>query len=157
MSNPFSNHVVALILAKPNDPKMGLLNFVLPLRSSRIPHNELKEIVFLGNATFLEREWDEIGDLPMITIVDGDPLNRADLRAVSIKTAAMCVILSSWTGSTENPVLDDRDSILAALNVKAMPFEDDDEKGELMSYFGVRMLTEIRMFCETFPTRSTFF
>jgi hypothetical protein len=117
-------------MAHPDDPPIGLRELVVPMRSSRIPYDQLKEIIFLGNPSFLEREWSELYNLPKISMVKGDPLSRADLRAVSIRHCSMCVVLSAWTGTSLDPVLDDKAAILAALNIKAMPFEDEDEEEE---------------------------
>ncbi|XP_055351257.1 calcium-activated potassium channel slowpoke-like isoform X2 [Paramacrobiotus metropolitanus] len=125
---PFKNHIIVLVSSHPDDPIMDLRDFVVPMRSSRIPHNELKEIVLLGNPVYLEREWPQLRNLPLITVVDGDPLNRADLRAVSVKTAAMCVVLSAWTGKSIDPILDDKTAVLTTLNLKAMPFDHPDGK-----------------------------
>ncbi|OQV21024.1 Calcium-activated potassium channel slowpoke [Hypsibius exemplaris] len=119
----FNDHIVVLVLAGPNDPPVGFQDFILPLRSSKIRYDNLKEIVFLGDAQFLEKEWHKIRNLPKLTIVKGDPLDRADLRAVSIKTCAMCVILPSRSGGSSDPILDDKDAILATLNIMAMNFE----------------------------------
>ncbi|XP_055351206.1 calcium-activated potassium channel slowpoke-like [Paramacrobiotus metropolitanus] len=120
---PLSGHIVVLISSHPDDPPMGLRDFVVPMRSSRIPYDEVKEIVLLGNAEYLHREWPQLRNLPLVTVVDGDPLNRADLRAVSIKTASVCVVLSAWTGKSVDPVLDDKTAVLTTLNVRAMPFD----------------------------------
>ncbi|GAU91314.1 hypothetical protein RvY_03591 [Ramazzottius varieornatus] len=119
----FNDHIVVLVLAGATDPPVGFLDFVLPLRSSKIEYADLKEIVFLGNPHFLEKEWYKISNLPKLTVVKGDPLDRADLRAVSIKTCAMCVVLPSRSGGSTDPILDDKDTILATLNIMAMSFE----------------------------------
>ena len=76
-------------MGHPNDRPIGLRELVVPLRSAKIPYDELKEVVFLGNPAFLEREWAELYNLPKLTMVKGDPLNRADLRAVSIRYCSM--------------------------------------------------------------------
>lgn len=97
------------------------------MRSSRIPYAEVKEVVFLGDPRFLVHEWPKLRNLPKITVVDGDPLNRSDLRAISIKFCAMCVVLSTWTGYTADPALDDKAAVLATLNIRAMPFDRPSE------------------------------
>ncbi|XP_055332801.1 calcium-activated potassium channel slowpoke-like [Paramacrobiotus metropolitanus] len=129
----FTDHILVLVLAKPNDPPIGFQDFILPLRSTKIKHENLKEVVLLGDPDYLEKEWYKIRNLPKITLVKGDPLDRADLRAVSIKTCAMCVILPSRSGSSEDPVLDDKDAILASLNIMAMTFERSDARSRSAS------------------------
>ena len=56
----------------------------------------------------------------------GTALNRSDLRAVSLNTCQMCVILSAPSSSdkiaTGDPTLIDKEVILATLNVRAMRF-----------------------------------
>ena len=44
--------------------------------------------------TFSE-EWKLLRNLPKISVLDGSPLSRADLRAVKIDMCRMCVILSA--------------------------------------------------------------
>ena len=45
-------------------------------------------IVFIG-------EWMLLRNLPKISVLDGSPLSRADLRAVKIDMCRLCVILSA--------------------------------------------------------------
>lgn len=132
-----------LILAKSGDAPIGLRELVMPLRSSKIPFVDLKEIILLGEASFLEREWQQIYNFPKITLVKGDPLSRADLRAVSVNTCASCVVLSASMGTSANKALDDKSAILATLNIKAMSSEDGDRIA-----FGSMCDTEIPVITE---------
>ena len=65
----FNEHIIVLVLAGPTDPPIGFQDFILPLRSSKIKSDCLKEVVLLGDAEFLEREWKKIKNLPKITLV----------------------------------------------------------------------------------------
>jgi hypothetical protein len=40
-------------------------------------------------------EWKMLQNLPKISVLNGSPLSRADLRAVKIDLCRMCVILSA--------------------------------------------------------------
>lgn len=120
------NHVVIGVLAEPDSPLLGLKNLVLPLRASSTMQKDIMEVVIIGNREFLEREWFLLKNLPRVTIVDGSILNRAHLRAASINKCRRCIILSSKGGSKDEPVLADKETILAALNIKSMKFPDDD-------------------------------
>ena len=61
---------------------------------------------------------------PQISILDGSPLSRADLRSVNVNLCDMCVILSAKVPSNDDPTLADKEAILASLNIKAMKFGD---------------------------------
>ncbi|GIY20584.1 calcium-activated potassium channel slowpoke [Caerostris extrusa] len=63
-------------------------------------------------------------NLPKISVLNGSPLSRADLRAVNINLCDMCVILSAKIPSSDDPTLVDKEAILASLNIKAMTFDD---------------------------------
>lgn len=57
-------------------------------------------------------------------MLQGSPLNRANLRAVNINLCDMCVILSAKQKSHDDPHLVDKEAILCSLNIKAMTFDD---------------------------------
>ena len=57
-------------------------------------------------------------------LLQGSPLNRANLRAVNINLCDMCVILSAKDRNLDDPHLVDKEAILCSLNVKAMTFDD---------------------------------
>lgn len=53
--------------------------------------------------------------------VQGDPLDRADLDAVSISKCSMCVVLSSTARSVlVDETMLDREVLLATLNIRSM-------------------------------------
>lgn len=131
-------------MATAYDSPIGLRELVMPLRSSRLPYVELKDIILLGDANFLEREWHQIYNFPKIFIVKGDPLCRADLRAVYVNTCAGCVVLSACTGTSNNKVLNDKAAILATLNIKGMTFEEDKVSSGGLSGFDIPIITELR-------------
>ena len=54
----------------------------------------------------------------------GTPLSRADLRAVNINLCDMCVILSANQNNIDDTSLQDKECILASLNIKSMQFDD---------------------------------
>ena len=56
--------------------------------------------------------------------LQGSPLSRADLRAVNVNQCDMCVILSANRNSVDDQSLQDKETILASLNIKAMTFDD---------------------------------
>ena len=55
-------------------------------RASNIQYSELRHIIIVGNMTFIKREWMLLRNLPKISVMDGNPLNRADIRAVKVAT-----------------------------------------------------------------------
>jgi len=52
-------------------------------------------------------------------------LSRADLRIVNVNLCDMCVILSANQNAIEDPSLQDKESILASLNIKSMQFDEN--------------------------------
>ena len=44
-------------------------------------------------------EWKLLQNMPKISVLNGSPLSRADLRAVKIDMCRMCVILSAKVSS----------------------------------------------------------
>uniref|UniRef100_A0AC35TLF4 BK channel n=1 Tax=Rhabditophanes sp. KR3021 TaxID=114890 RepID=A0AC35TLF4_9BILA len=120
-----NGHVVVCLFADSDSPLIGLRNFVMPLRASNFHYHELKHVVIVGDVEYLRREWKTLHNLPKISILNGSPLSRADLRAVNINLCDMCVIISARIPNTnEDPTLADKESILASLNIKAMQFDD---------------------------------
>uniref|UniRef100_A0A8C3B6B9 BK channel n=1 Tax=Cairina moschata TaxID=8855 RepID=A0A8C3B6B9_CAIMO len=57
-------------------------------------------------------------------VILGTPLSRADLRAVNINLCDMCVILSANQNNIDDASLQDKECILASLNIKSMQFDD---------------------------------
>ena len=121
----FRNHVIVCIFADANSPLLGLRNFVLPLRASNYHYDELKPIIFVGDQAFLEKEWKQICNFPMIYVLPGSPNNRSILRSVNIQFCDMCVIISSIMHETHDTNLIDKSPILCSLNIKAMGYDDN--------------------------------
>lgn len=119
-----SGHVVVCLFADPDSPLIGLRNLVMPLRASNFHYHELKHVVIVSKVEYLRREWKMLQNLPKISILNGSPLSRADLRAVNVNLCDMCVILSAKMPSFDDPTLADKEAILASLNIKAMTFDD---------------------------------
>uniref|UniRef100_A0A914EDG5 BK channel n=1 Tax=Acrobeloides nanus TaxID=290746 RepID=A0A914EDG5_9BILA len=120
-----NGHVVVCLFADKDSPLIGLRNFIMPLRASNFHYHELKHVVIVGDLDYLKREWKTIHNLPKISILNGNCLSRADLRAVNINLCDMCVIISARIPNpNEDPTLADKESILASLNIKAMQFDD---------------------------------
>merc|ERR1719376_1263963 len=119
-----NGHVVVCLFADPDSPLIGLRNLVMPLRASNFHYHELKHVVIVGSVDYIRREWKTLQSLPKISIVNGSPLSRADLRAVNVNLCDMCVILSAKVPSNDDPTLADKEAILASLNIKAMTFGD---------------------------------
>merc|ERR1719460_1469815 len=119
-----NGHVVVCLFADPESPLIGLRNLVMPLRASNFHYHELKHVVIVGSVDYIRREWKTLQNLPKISVLNGSPLSRADLRAVNVNLCDMCVILSAKVPSNEDPTLADKEAILASLNIKAMTFDD---------------------------------
>ncbi|XP_038639221.1 calcium-activated potassium channel subunit alpha-1a isoform X6 [Scyliorhinus canicula] len=119
-----SGHVVVCIFGDLNSALVGLRNLVMPLRASNFHYHELKHIVFVGTLEYLTREWETLHNFPKVSILPGTPLCRADLRAVNINLCDMCVILSANQNNIDDCSLQDKECILASLNIKSMQFDD---------------------------------
>lgn len=122
--NTMSSHVVVCVFGDAASPIIGLRNFVMPLRASNFHKEELKKIVLLGRVEYFRREWEALKNFPDVFILIGSPLSRSDLRAVNVNQSDMCVILSSNAISGEQENLQDKEGILASLNLKAMTFDE---------------------------------
>ena len=104
-------------------------------------YDDLKYVVIVGNADYVDREWDTLEMLPKILVLHGSPMSRlsltflqtlvyqflfyvirADLRAVNINLCDMCVVLSAKMSSAEDPSMADKEAVLATLNINAMTF-----------------------------------
>uniref|UniRef100_A0A8C8MEZ2 BK channel n=1 Tax=Oncorhynchus tshawytscha TaxID=74940 RepID=A0A8C8MEZ2_ONCTS len=119
-----SGHVVVCIFGDAKSALVGLRNLVMPLRASNFHYHELKPIVFVGSLEYLKREWETLHNFPKVSILPGTPLSRADLRAVNINLCDMCVILSANQSNIDDASLQDKECILASLNIKSMQFDD---------------------------------
>ncbi|XP_044726599.1 calcium-activated potassium channel slowpoke [Chrysoperla carnea] len=119
-----NGHVVVCLFADPDSPLIGLRNLVMPLRASNFHYHELKHVVIVGSVDYIRREWKMLQNLPKISVLNGSPLSRADLRAVNVNLCDMCCILSAKVPSNDDATLADKEAILASLNIKAMTFDD---------------------------------
>ena len=70
----------------------------------------------------------------------GSPLNRADLRAVKVNLCRSCIILSARAPDRLEPVLADKEIIMAALNIKSMDFTQDGDQTN-MEHIEVKLLS----------------
>jgi len=122
------DHVIVAVFAETDSPLIGLRNLVMPIRASNIHYKDLIHVVIVGNVDYLKKEWKMLQNLPKISVLNGSPLSRADLRAVKIDMCRMCVILSAKTPSRLEPVLADKEVLLTALNIKAMTFTGLDQE-----------------------------
>jgi len=121
-----NSHVVVCLFADADSPSLGLRNLIMPLRASNIRYHELKHVVIVGNADYVEREWETLATLPKISILHGTPMSRADLRAVNVNLSDMCVIISAKISNAEDPSMADKEAVLASLNINAMTFNKHD-------------------------------
>uniref|UniRef100_A0A4W4G738 BK channel n=1 Tax=Electrophorus electricus TaxID=8005 RepID=A0A4W4G738_ELEEL len=119
-----SGHVVVCIFGDMKSALVGLRNLVMPLRASNFHYHELKPIVFVGSLDYLKREWDTLSNFPKVSILPGSPLSRANLRAVNINLCDMCVIISANQNTVDDTSMQDKECILASLNIKSMQFDD---------------------------------
>lgn len=62
------DHIVVCLFCGKKTPPIGLYNFVLPLRSSAFEYDELKAVVFLGDETYLRKEWPLLKNFPKIYV-----------------------------------------------------------------------------------------
>ncbi|EPQ01536.1 Potassium channel subfamily U member 1 [Myotis brandtii] len=115
----FRNHIVACIFGDAHSTLMGLQNFVMPLRASNYPRQELKDIVFIGSLEYMQREWRFLRNFPQIYILPGSALYTADLHAVNIEECSMCAVLSSPPMASPQTLVDSQ-IIMATLNIGSL-------------------------------------
>ena len=85
--------------------------------------------LIIGPIEYLKREWKLLQNLPKVSVFDGSALVRRDMRALNINHCDMCIILSAKVLSeTSDQVLDDKEAILACLNIKGVIFQLQDLK-----------------------------
>lgn len=61
-------HIVVSVFGGNDSNTIGLCNFVMPLRNSSFPKDELKSIVFVGDENFLRKEWPTLKNFPKIYV-----------------------------------------------------------------------------------------
>ena len=91
-------------------------------------------MVIVGNADYVEREWDTLEMLPKILVLHGSPMSRADLRAVNVNLSDMCIILSAKMSTADDPSMADKEAVLATLNINAMTFNKVEEKNNMFIF-----------------------
>ena len=64
----FRNHVVLCLLSNKDSPLTGLVNFVMPLRTSNVHYKDLKDIVILCDTNYLKKEWTSICTFPKVYV-----------------------------------------------------------------------------------------
>ncbi|XP_058869545.1 calcium-activated potassium channel subunit alpha-1-like [Acipenser ruthenus] len=121
---PLQDHVLVCVFGDEHSPLLGLRNLVMPLRAGNLTGAELHTVLLLGSLQYLQREWEHIHYFPRIYILPGSPLCRADLRAAQVSQCASCLILSTCCDSSLEPSLQDKESVLASLNIQSMQFPD---------------------------------
>ncbi|CAL8092971.1 unnamed protein product [Calicophoron daubneyi] len=123
-----SDHILVCLTKKPGDSRLGLASFVMPLRSTQIPMEELRPIVFLCDSTVVKGEWYSLKNFPQIYILSGSPLSRAFLRAAGVETCFACVVLSCSDELPEKPsLMSDKECILCTLNIRRMIAEAEEQ------------------------------
>ncbi|TGZ75513.1 hypothetical protein CRM22_000323 [Opisthorchis felineus] len=131
-----SGHILVCLTKQTSDAKLGLASFVMPLRSTRIPKEELRPIVFLCDENLVRTEWYSLRNFPKIYVLSGSPLSRAYLRAAGVEKCSTCVILScSDEIPAKQSLLADKENILCALNIRQMLAENrgQDEEENIRS------------------------
>eukprot|EP00118_Oscarella_pearsei_P007407 m.36174 g.36174 ORF g.36174 m.36174 type:complete len:1065 (+) comp32214_c0_seq3:113-3307(+) len=130
------DHVIICTFGTKKSQTLGLEHLILPLRRTCLSRGELKPVVLLGDGKYLRKEWQNLKKFESIGIVEGSPLEREDLQKVSLNYASMCVILSPGTSLSSDDSLpisfNDKECILATLNLKGMRFEEM-ESGPVVS------------------------
>ena len=115
------NHILVCLLASEKAPRLGLRSFVLPLRASNIPANELRPIVFLTSHEYIAEEWHELENFPDVYFLPGSPLSRRDLWAARIQLCSVCVVIGvSEAVQVSDPYMLDKGAILCSLNIRAL-------------------------------------
>ena len=119
---PYPNvkdHVVLCVFADETSPRLGLHNFLLPLRSKYMPKDKLKPVVIVSNKRFIEREWPLIHNIPEVYVVIGYPLRWNNLEEANINECSVCIVLSMLASTTgHEPAINDKESILCSLTIK---------------------------------------
>ena len=113
------DHVVLCVFADETSPLLGLINFLLPLRSKYMSKHRLKPVVIVSNKRFIEREWPLIHKIPDVYIVVGSPLRWKNLEEANINECSVCIILSMLSSTNINELaVNDKESILCSLSIQ---------------------------------------
>ena len=79
-----------------------------------------------------------------MTVLGGSPINRADLRAVKVNLCRSCIILSAKAPDKLEPVLADKEIIMAALNIKSMDFKQE----QVTDLEQIKVIQPLSLSCE---------
>ncbi|KAJ6658717.1 hypothetical protein lerEdw1_019877 [Lerista edwardsae] len=131
LSQDLRDHILVCIFGDATSAMIGLRNFVMPLRASNFPYSELKDILFVGNLDYLQREWEYLQNFPKIYIFEGTALSCADLKTANIMTCTVCTILSAHARSPGDQTLIDTKSVLATLNVRSLQLKTNLTPGKM--------------------------
>lgn len=144
MQRRFKNHIILCLLADQNSPQIGLVHFIMPLRSVNIALSELKvksneqlnehsqqiqnaaclqDVVIVGDAKYVEREWPLLQNFPQVFALDGNIQERANMRAVNVTRCAMCIVASADAAGGRDAAAVARSSelVLCTINIQSMP------------------------------------
>ena len=62
--------IIVCLHADQSSPKIGLRNFVMPLRASSFRRDELPTIIFVTDLSYIEKEWDKLSTFADIYILN---------------------------------------------------------------------------------------
>ena len=65
----FNNHIVVCVFGTSDGPLVGLRTLCIPLRASNLQPEELKKIVFVGDGSYLRKEWEQICNFPNVNVM----------------------------------------------------------------------------------------
>ncbi|XP_066495769.1 potassium channel subfamily U member 1 [Tiliqua scincoides] len=133
LSQDFHNHIVVCLFGDATSPLIGLRNFVMPLRASNYSFSELKDILFVGNLEYLQREWEFLQNFPRIYVFEGSALSCADLKSANIKDCTVCAILSAHARGPGDQTLVDTKSVLATFNLRSLQLRPYPVTGKMRS------------------------
>ena len=82
-----------------------------------------QDIVLVGDAHYLEREWPLLQNFPRVFALDGSVHERANLRAVNVTRCAMCIVASAEAAGGRDAAAITRSSelVLCTINIQSMP------------------------------------
>ncbi len=132
LENQFVNHIILCVITQEYSSLVGLCNFIMPLRASSIPYNDLKDILIIAEKKLIRKEWHMIQNFPKLRVIFGSPMNKAILKICSIPYCSSCVIISSQNArdprKIKAPSLIDKEAILCTLNIMSIYKNNDTER-----------------------------
>jgi hypothetical protein len=139
-------HIVVCIFGDESSNLIGLQNLLIPLRATSLHVSELKQVVFVGNDSYLKREWPNIGQFSSVRLVCGSGLEKEDLHRASVNTCSMCVFISAGhhRGTSSSDVyLTDKECVLGTLTLKTMTFAKRKDGRGVLRGIDVPILTDL--------------